>query len=91
MNINDKLIKNHYQPEPASAHIIVCDIAQQAALEVLLNACPAGLYRKNAQGEISFDAHGCLECGTCRILCDDETFSRWRYPAAGFGVTFRFG
>ncbi|MFO6296264.1 ferredoxin family protein [Rahnella selenatireducens] len=90
MNLNDKLAKNYYQPEN-TAHILVADNAQQSALKTLLNACPAGLYRMNVAGEITFDPNGCLECGTCRIVCRDETFSLWRYPAAGCGVTFRFG
>lgn len=90
MNLNDKLAKNHYRPEN-TAHIVVTDNAQQNGLKILLNACPAGLYRMNEAGEITFDPNGCLECGTCRIVCRDETFSLWRYPAAGCGVTFRFG
>ncbi|MCS3422133.1 ferredoxin family protein [Rahnella sp. Lac-M11] len=90
MNLNDKLAKNYYQPEN-TAHIVVAGNAQQSALKILLNACPAGLYRMNETGEITFDPNGCLECGTCRIVCHDEAFSLWRYPAAGCGVTFRFG
>ncbi|QLK60448.1 ferredoxin family protein [Enterobacteriaceae bacterium Kacie_13] len=90
LHLNDKLSKNLYQPE-SEPHIILADSAEQSAVEVLLNACPAGLYRLNVQGDITFEAHGCLECGTCRILCDETTFARWRYPQAGCGVTFRFG
>ena len=31
-------------------------------------ACPASLFSiKN--GELSFDYAGCLECGTCRVVC----------------------
>ena len=31
-------------------------------------ACPAGLYTVK-EGDISFDYAGCLECGTCRVVC----------------------
>lgn len=89
-NLNDKLSKNFYVPSDEN-HIMISDAAQQKALELMLNACPAGLYKKDTQGEITFEAHGCLECGTCRILCEETTFARWRYPQAGYGVTFRFG
>ena len=90
MNISDKLSKNLYLPS-AESHIVVSETAQQKTLELLLRACPAGLYKKNVQGEITFEPHGCLECGTCRVLSDETTFACWGYPEAGCGVTFRFG
>jgi len=54
-------------------------------------ACPAGLYSiKN--GELSFDYAGCLECGTCRVVCPSaEQAIEWGLPASGFGITYRFG
>jgi len=34
---------------------------------------------------------GCLECGTCRIICDDYRNVDWEYPRGGYGVLFKFG
>ena len=43
-------------------------------------------------GEISFDYAGCLECGTCRVVCPRSAEAlKWSYPRGGFGVQFRFG
>ncbi len=54
-------------------------------------ACPAGLYTVK-DGEISFDYAGCLECGTCRVVCPKVgTALIWNYPRGGFGVQFRYG
>jgi len=54
-------------------------------------ACPAGLYNVK-EGEISFDYAGCLECGTCRVICPRSAEAlKWSYPRGGFGVQFRFG
>lgn len=54
-------------------------------------ACPAGLYTLK-DGEISFDYAGCLECGTCRLVCpQSERAIRWRYPRGGFGIQYRYG
>ncbi len=54
-------------------------------------ACPAGLY-KLKDGEIVFDYAGCLECGTCRVVCPHaEEAITWAYPRGGFGVQFRYG
>ena len=39
--------------------------ADKQALELLVKACPAGLYKKQDDGSVRFDYAGCLECGTC--------------------------
>jgi ferredoxin like protein len=54
-------------------------------------ACPAGLYTVK-DGEMSFDYAGCLECGTCRVVCPQAgSVISWKYPRGGFGVSFRYG
>ena len=53
-------------------------------------ACPAGLYSRSEEGSYSLAPDGCLECGTCRLLCGAEVLD-WSYPEAGAGVQFRFG
>ena len=52
--------------------------------------CPAGLYTKNELGEVSVSEDGCLECGTCLIVCGKEILD-WHYPEGGAGVQFRLG
>ncbi|GEA14729.1 MAG: ferredoxin like protein [Moorella sp. (in: firmicutes)] len=56
-----------------------------------LVVCPAGLYRLEQEGEVSFDHAGCLECGTCRVMCKNKGIASWNYPRATFGVQYRFG
>lgn len=54
-------------------------------------ACPAGLYTLK-DDEIQFDYAGCLECGTCRLVCPRSGMALiWNYPRGGFGVQFRYG
>ncbi|MDA6274708.1 ferredoxin family protein, partial [Escherichia coli] len=43
------------------------------------------------EGNLRIDYRSCLECGTCRLLCDESTLQQWRYPPSGFGITYRFG
>jgi ferredoxin like protein len=38
---------------------------------------------------MTFVYDGCLECGTCYIVCHKKAFTRWRYPRGGFGVAYR--
>lgn len=52
-----------------------------------LHVCPADLYSE-VDGEIKINYEGCLECGTCRIVCE---YIEWDYPEGGFGVQYRFG
>ena len=59
-------------------------------LRPAIKACPAGLYTENAAGEFLLAADGCLECGTCRLVCGTEVLD-WSYPEGGAGVQYRFG
>jgi ferredoxin like protein len=51
--------------------------------------CPAGCYTL-LEGKILFSYEGCLECGTCRVICPEEAIE-WNYPVSGRGIYFRFG
>jgi ferredoxin-like protein FixX len=57
-------------------------LAQAAA------ACPAGLYKIGPGGVAGIGQDGCLECGTCWLICGQEVLD-WVYPEAG--VSYRFG
>ncbi|MCR4400038.1 MAG: 4Fe-4S dicluster domain-containing protein [Syntrophomonadaceae bacterium] len=70
-------------------HISLADDAcQGCAARPCLVVCPAGLYTLKGD-RISFDDAGCLECGTCRVVCPQAV--RWRYPRGGFGIIYRYG
>ena len=34
---------------------------------------------------------GCLECGSCRVICTEHTNVAWEYPRGGHGILFKFG
>lgn len=55
-----------------------------------IRSCPAGLYSLDESGELHFNYEGCLECGTCRIVCPMGAV-KWGYPPGGFGVWYQFG
>ena len=57
----------------------------------LVNGCPAGLYTLQENGDLAFDFAGCLECGTCRVLCGETIVKTWKYPHNAKGVEFRQG
>ncbi len=67
------------------------EICQKCDGKPCLYACPAVLYTLEKAGTVSFDYAGCLECGTCRVVCKDKGIVKWTYPWGTFGVAFRFG
>ena len=51
--------------------------------------CPAENYTANGDDDIAFSWEGCLECGTCRIVCDLGALT-WVYPQGGYGINYRY-
>lgn len=84
------LARNVWLPAEIS-HIVPANAVDRKTAEKLIKSCPAGLFSLTSEGELHVDFRGCLECGTCRLLCDENTLQQWRYPASGFGITYRFG
>jgi ferredoxin like protein len=54
-----------------------------------LNFCPARCFTPNDQGAVDYYYVGCLECGTCLLLCEREAVA-WSYPRGGCGISYRF-
>lgn len=71
-------------------HIVPADSVERQTVQRLINACPAGLFRSHRKVTYALII-ALLECGTCRLLCDESTLQQWRYPPSGFGITYRFG
>lgn len=91
VNTDIKLGVNKFFVDEEGAHIKLKDDADRAEVKKLIAACPAGLYRIDDEDNLQFDYAGCLECGTCRILCGDTALESWEYPQGTFGVEYRFG
>ncbi|MFT8929730.1 MAG: ferredoxin family protein [Sporolactobacillus sp.] len=92
VNVDQKLGLNKFTVDEEHPHITVtAGRADRAELQKLMNACPAGLYHLNEDGTIRFDYAGCLECGTCRVLCGKTLLDKWQFPEGTFGVAYRYG
>lgn len=92
MTIEQLLGVDKFTVDEEEAHIVLDKaICRQCRPKPCTWACPAHLYVEK-DGEVSFDYAGCLECGTCRVVCPraSEAIS-WNYPRGGFGVGFRYG
>ena len=91
VNVDEYLSANKYEVDEDNAHIVLVEDADDAEFDKLVQVCPAALYKRDADGVKSFDYAGCLECGTCRILCGDTIVKQWKLPEATMGIEYRFG
>ncbi len=55
-----------------------------------LFACPAGLWTQDESGRVKVEHSGCLECGTCLVVCPLGAVT-WNYPRPPCGVHYRLG
>lgn len=83
---------NRFNVDEEKPHIILNKaICFQCKEKPCLVVCPATLYTLDKAGEICFDYAGCLECGTCRVMCRNKGIVHWSYPRGTFGISFRHG
>lgn len=91
VNVDAYLANNKYEVDEEHAHIELVGEPDDAEFDKLIMVCPAALYKRGEDGEKTFDYAGCLECGTCRIICGDTIIKRWEYPGPTMGVEYRYG
>ena len=90
MKIDDKLALDLFHVDK-DAHI---KVDQEKCLKcphkLCTYVCPVENYKLSEDGKsVTFSWEGCLECGTCRIICDQGALT-WDYPRGGYGITYRF-
>lgn len=92
VRVEDKLFQNRYLVDAGRPHIKVRPHETPSAnLLALTWVCPAKCYEETDTGQVEISADGCMECGTCRVLCEASGEIEWDYPRGGFGVLFKFG
>ena len=68
--IEDKLAVNKFDIDKEVHIRIQEDICSQCETHECLYACPADCF-KLTEEHITFSYEGCLECGSCRIVCGE--------------------
>lgn len=92
MKVEEKLYNNRYMVDEGHPHIaIVSKGTPSKALKSLVTVCPAGCYAEEDDGSVAVTPDGCLECGTCRVICAGTGELQWDYPRGGYGILFKFG
>jgi len=92
VKVEEKLYYNRYLVDTGRPHIRVKphDVPSRALFS-MTRICPANCYAVTDKGTVEVTPDGCLECGTCRIVCAATEDITWEYPRGGFGVLFKFG
>ncbi|QWT45972.1 ferredoxin family protein [Azospira inquinata] len=91
VNVEEKLFQNRYRVDSGRPHIHIKNAATCATCDTqsCVWCCPAGCWRLE-NGKVDLVTDGCLECGTCRVVCAPKNVD-WNYPRGGFGILFKFG
>ena len=91
-DVAELLSLNKFNVDEEAPHIVLEKaVCRKCAQKPCLYVCPAVLYKLDKAGDITFDYAGCLECGTCRVVCKNKGVVKWEYPRGTFGVNFRHG
>ena len=93
IKVEDKLFQNRYRVDEGRPHISVrdYDVCTTCTDKPCTTACPAACYTAEDDGALTTTFDGCLECGTCRIICQDKANIDWFYPRGGYGILYKFG
>ena len=89
MKVEDKLAANKFDVDKEVHIRLLEDTCQNCEEHPCLYACPAKCF-KLSEDHITYSYEGCLECGSCRIVCDKEAVE-WTLPRAGFGICYQYG
>ena len=90
--MEERLYQNRYLVDEGRPHISINRRAHDTdELKSLISICPAACYEMGEDGRVEIISDGCMECGTCRIVCQDTGEIEWNYPRGGYGVLFKFG
>lgn len=94
VNVEDKLFQNRYKVDHGRPHIRIkdADVCRNACTDQACTfVCPASCYKAEGNRAVSLITDGCLECGSCRVICSEFANVAWEYPRGGHGILFKFG
>ncbi|MBI2305366.1 MAG: 4Fe-4S dicluster domain-containing protein [Chloroflexi bacterium] len=89
MEIADKLALNKFSVDTIPHLKIDQEKCHPCPHKNCTLVCPVSNYTQEGD-RVVLSWEGCLECGTCRIACDQGSL-QWQYPRGGFGIAYRLG
>ncbi|MEG6586162.1 ferredoxin family protein [Dendrosporobacter sp. 1207_IL3150] len=90
--IDNQLKSLTFIPDDNWQHVLITDQMRchDCHDKLCLTICPSGVFAWNLQPKdpILVMYKQCVECGSCRLVCDNIDFS---YPLGGYGVQYKEG
>lgn len=91
MKVEEKIALCAIKHSDKSHILLEQEKCAECKTRICLRACPAHLYTlETKSNRVIVDHTGCLECGTCLLICPAGAVS-WNYPEPGFGIRYRLG
>jgi ferredoxin like protein len=88
MKLEELLQRNVYDVDKTPHIVVDTSKCRTCSLKPCTLLCPAGCYVL-VDDRVVFSYEGCLECGTCRVICPYDAI-KWDYPLSGRGISYRF-
>lgn len=88
-SVEEKLGVNKYDIDEEVHIRLKKDICERCKSYPCLYVCPAECF-KLQEDHITFSFEGCLECGSCRIICEEGAID-WELPRGGYGICYQYG
>ncbi|MBI4083274.1 MAG: ferredoxin family protein [Candidatus Lambdaproteobacteria bacterium] len=89
MSLTERLSTIHFTVDETPHITVDGGRCLHCATHPCLVFCPTRCFTPADAGGISYSHAGCVECGTCLVLCNRAAVT-WRYPQGGYGVAYRF-
>ncbi len=88
--LDEIMEKNKWNLDDTPHIIVDTEKCSKCTKKPCIYLCPAGCYNLTEDNRVIFSYEGCLECGTCRIICPMQAI-KWDYPEGGMGFQVRYG
>jgi len=89
MDLEEKLSRVRFRVDQTPHIKIERSLCRACLNRPCLYVCPVKNYVLDGE-DIVFSWQGCMECGACRIVCENNAVE-WSYPRGGFGLCLRQG
>ena len=89
LRVEEKLALNKFDVDKEIHITLKEELCKKCDLKPCLYICPADCFVLKDE-HVTFSYEGCLECGSCRIVCPKKAID-WVYPRGGFGICYQYG
>ena len=90
VNVKDLLSRNAYKLSKESYIRVNQELCRECENRCCRYVCPDAVYLLDEEDKINVEYEGCLECGTCQVVCPHDAIE-WDYPQGGCGILFKYG